>query len=168
MRTHTYRRDGTGNGPISDHLRHLHQRLDESQPYDSGDITVEQTTRGIRFWLKNPPVAGQSALFNWQTPKKELDPTAAVQKFTFVYISPKNPLVTTGLVDLVLGVSIVARPGIWQAVQAVPAQNSTTLKYNVPQIPLPGSGGVPSGSPLSGDADGPDVFWILWSPTVYC
>jgi hypothetical protein len=103
---------------------------------------------------------------DWQSPK-ELDPTVAVAAGTFVYVSPKNPLVTTGLVDLVLGTLTTARPGIWQAVQAVSAK-TTAGKYNVPQVPLPGAGSAPSGSPLKGDADGTNVFWIPWCPTVYC
>jgi hypothetical protein len=61
MRTHTRHRDGSGNGPASDYINQLHQRLDEAQPYDSTDITVEQTTRGIRFYLKNPAAAGGQA-----------------------------------------------------------------------------------------------------------
>jgi hypothetical protein len=102
----------------------------------------------------------------WQNPK-ELDPTENVAANTFVYLSPHSPLVTTGLVDLVLGTLTLARPGIWQAVQAVPKQTLAGA-YNVPQVPLPGAGSAPSGSPLKGDADGPNVFWILWCPTVYC
>jgi len=96
---------------------------------------------------------------DWQSPK-ELDPTVAVAAGTFVYV-------TTGLVDLVLGTLTTARPGIWQAVQAVPAKTAAG-KYNVPQVPLPGAGSAPSGSPLKGDADGTNVFWIPWCPTVYC
>lgn len=103
---------------------------------------------------------------NWQTPK-ELDPTVAVASGVYVYISPQNPLVTTGLVDLVSQEPTTARPGIWQAVQAVPAQ-TIDGQYNVPQIPLPEAGDAPSGTPLSGDADGTDVYWMPWCPTPYC
>jgi hypothetical protein len=100
----------------------------------------------------------------WQTPYKELDPTVAVAVGTFVYLSPGNPLVTTGLTDLVSGLVVNAPAGIWQAAQNVPAQVtvSSVVKYNVPQIPYPGaSGATPSGTPLKGDLDGANVFWIF-------
>ena len=165
MRSHTNNFGGVGNGPDSDHLKRMHQRLEEMQPFDSETIAWEQTTRGLRAHIVNPTVNGKKG-WAWQSPK-ELDPTVSVSSGTFVYVSPLNTLVTTGLIDLILGVTTTCRPGIWQAVQSVPPKTSLG-KYNMPQVPLPGSGGVPTGSPLKGDADGPNVFWILWAPTVYC
>lgn len=103
----------------------------------------------------------------WQSPNKELDPTVPVMPGTFVFISPANPISTTGLVDLVYGSLMTARPGIWQAVQLVPAKNSSN-EYNVPQIAPLGYPTVPYGTPLSGNADGPDIFWIPFAPVFYC
>ena len=110
-------------------------------------------------------VGGGGGGWQWQKPKKELDGTILVPGpnsngiSTAVYISPNNPLVTIGATDLIAGVTILARPGIWIAVQDVPAD--TGSGYNVPQ--LPPILGVPSGDPLSGDADGPNVFWLpIW------
>ena len=92
----------------------------------------------------------------WQSPK-ELDPTKSVPKNTFVYVSPQNPIATVGLVDLSSsGATLQATPGIWQAIQTVPAKTSSG--YNVPQDPVPGSGGT-------GDLDSTGVFWVLWKST---
>jgi hypothetical protein len=95
----------------------------------------------------------------WQTPNKELDPTVAVSKGTWVYISPNNPLVTTGLTDLAAGTILQSPPGIWEAAQNVPAQVTVggVIKYNVPQLPTEGT---PSGTPLAGDLDASTLFWI--------
>ena len=103
----------------------------------------------------------------WQAPDKELNPTVAVAVNTLVYISPQNPLATTGLVDLITNALTTARPGIWLCVQAVPAKN-TSGKYNVPVVPYPSRGGAVSGSPLTGDADSTELFWMLVSPVPYC
>ena len=109
------------------------------------------------------PQGGGSG-FPWQKPK-ELDPANAVAKDTFVYVSPQNTLATVGLTDLVLNTIVQATPGIWQAIQDVPAETSLGY-YNVPQDPVPGSGTtVPSGDPLSGDLDSNTVFWVLWKST---
>jgi hypothetical protein len=98
----------------------------------------------------------------WQSPK-ELDPTVAVKKGIWVYISPNNDIVITGLNDLVAGTNKKAYPGIWEAAKDVPATDGTS--YNVPQIDYPGATGTPSGTPLKGDLDGDDVYWILICPT---
>jgi hypothetical protein len=108
-----------------------------------------------------------SSGLNWQKPHKELDPTVAVAAGTFVYISPANPLVTTGLTDLVLNTPMTAMPGIWMALKNVPAQTtvSGTVEYNMPQ---PLTAGATSGSPLQGDADNAAAFWIPWADIMNC
>ena len=100
--------------------------------------------------------------FPWQSPK-ELDPTKIVSTNTFVYISPNNPLVGTGLVDLVSGNMTLAQAGIWQARVDVPAQVTVggVVKYNVPQLPYLGVSGT-------GDLDNASVYWILWSQAPVC
>ena len=134
-----------------------------------GAKTIPDARGGFHLVIPKPLNGshGGTSTFPWQKPQKELDPTVAVSKDTFVYISPLNPLVSPGLVDLISGNITMSRPGIWQAAQDVPVKNGLG-KYNVPQTPLPGAGGVPSGSPLSGDADGANVFWLFWAPTPYC
>lgn len=111
-----------------------------------------------------PKGGGGSFEFPWQKPNKELDPTVAVKSGIFVYVSPQNPIATTGLTDSVSGEIIIVTPGIWQAVQTVPAQVTVagTVKYNVPQ---PIAQAATSGSPLEGDADAAGLFWIPWSAT---
>lgn len=131
-----------------------------------GNVIV-QWQQGV-YRISSKPMPNGTYTFPWQSPK-ELDPTVAVSKDTFVYISPLNPLVTTGLTDIDLGVPVKALPGIWQAAQDVPAQTSDTPpQYNVPQIPYPGGGSAPVGTPLKGDLDGTGVYWILWSQAPIC
>lgn len=105
---------------------------------------------------------GGSGGFPWQKPNKELDPTISVKKYTCVYISPLNPLVTTGLKDLVSGNVTKSTAGVWCCVQPVPAQVtiSSVVNYNVPVSPVPGAPSMPLGSPLAGDFDGTNVFWV--------
>ena len=166
MRTYNISPDGSGDGAESDFINRVLKRImAELQFYDSGTITWEQTTRGVRAHVINPTFGGQGGI-NWQTPK-ELDPTVGVSINTLVYISPNNPLVTTGLVDLTLMALTKSRPGIWLCVQAVPAENGSN-QYNVPQVPYPGNGGTVTGTPLTGDADGSTLFWMLISAMPYC
>jgi len=110
--------------------------------------------------IATSPAAGLPAAgLRLQSPNLELDGTVFVPKNTVVYISPNNLLVTAGATDLVLGVNTKSQPGHWIAKKDVPA--GTGNGYNVPQLPLPGaSGSAPSGSPLAGDEDGDNVFWI--------
>lgn len=105
--------------------------------------------------------------FPWQVPNKELDPTVAVTAGTAVYISLNNPLAVTGLMDLVLAVVIPAPPGVWIALKNVPAQVvvSGVTKYNVPQLPTPGT---PAGTPLAGDLDGSTVYWARLGTASTC
>ena len=100
----------------------------------------------------------------WQTPYKELDPSVAVSKDTLVYISPKNLLVTVGLVDLQSsGATVQATAGIYLALLDVAP--ATSSGYQVPADPIFNSGvTAPSGSPLRGDLDvttAPLVYWLL-------
>lgn len=104
-------------------------------------------------------VGGISGI-HYQTPNKELDPTISVSKNTLVFISPQNPLCQVGLKDLQTGTILMATAGQWLCVQDCPA--ATVAGYNVPQDPFPGyNTSAPSGTPLTGDADAPTVFWIL-------
>lgn len=88
-------------------------------------------------------------------PPVELDPTQVCAAGDWRYVSPLNPLVTTGLKDLVAGSVIKAKPGLWRAKKAVPAQATVSgvTSYNVPQLPYPGASGT-------ADIDGTNVFWI--------
>jgi hypothetical protein len=109
--------------------------------------------------------------FDWMYPThREYDPTLPYSAGKFMTISPKNALVTAGMTDLVLGTVIKSPPGIWQAAQNVPAQTTDSPpKVNVPQMPLPGAAGaVPTGTPLKGDYDGANVFWIPWAGYPSC
>ena len=58
MRSNTDTPDGRGNDGFADHLRRDRQRMIELQFYDSGTITWEQMTRGVRAHLRNPQIAG--------------------------------------------------------------------------------------------------------------
>lgn len=121
---------------------------------------VQQLQRELYMQRRRSSAIPIQAGWQWQTPNKELDPTVAVASGIVVYISPENTLCTAGLTDLILATNVKAIPGVWISVQAVPAASGGN--YNVPQIPP--ILGAPSGSPLSGDADNANVFWIqLWS-----
>ena len=127
----------------------------------SSQNATAQNARAIdklrRRSLPSPPPGLQ-----WQLPDKELDPTRAVSVGTLVCISPNNPLVTTGLKDLVSGNVTKSTAGTWCCVKNVPAQVtiSSVVNYNVPVSPVPGAPGTPSGSPLAGDFDATNVFWV--------
>jgi len=136
-----------------------------------GNITVQWQQGVYRISSKPTPATGGSG-FPWMYPThKELDPTLPYAAGYCAYISPFNDLVQVGLMDLVdTGVIHTAIPGIWLAVKAVPPQAvvAGVMKYNVPQLPLFGATGLPAGTPLKGDADGTDVFWIMLSPAGVC
>ena len=53
MRSKNIQSDGSGNSAESDFVNRVLERLHkELQFYDSGTVTVEQTTRGVRFHVK--------------------------------------------------------------------------------------------------------------------
>ena len=103
---------------------------------------------------------GSTSGLIWQTPNRELDPSVSVSENTLVYISPNNPLVSTGLKDLDTGDVEMAIPGIWCAMVDIPSQVtvSSVINYNVPKEPVVGS---VTGTPLSGDMDTDLVKWKL-------
>lgn len=167
MRTYTQNKP-VGTDAATDYMVRQQSRANlELQIYDSTTVKVEHTTRGVRLHAKQTPKSSGGMV--WQSPK-ELDPTVAVAAGTFVYISPGNPLVTSGLMDLVALRTIASPPGIWQAIKSVPAQVTVSgvVKYNVPQLPYPGATGATSGTPLKGDLDGPNLFWVQWSGAPIC
>jgi hypothetical protein len=173
MRSYNLQKDGTGNGAGSDYINRILKRLEELQFYDSQTIGVEQTTRGTRFNLKAIK-SGDSSGFSWQQPNLELDPTLAVPKWTFVYISPLNPIVTTGMLDLVTGELTSAQPGTWQAKVNIPAQavnpagKPAGTYFNVPAVVTRADQAVPTGTPLEGDLDSAMLLWIKWPETNSC
>jgi|ERR1035437_272207 hypothetical protein len=52
MRSKNIQSDGSGNGPDSDFINRVLERLKELQFYSTATVTVEQTTRGTRFHAK--------------------------------------------------------------------------------------------------------------------
>lgn len=110
--------------------------------------------------------SGGGSGLNFQFPR-ELDPTVPVPAMTLIYISPANPLATAGLTDLVTDQLIHAMPGIWLSLQSVPAEVtvSGTVKYNMPQVL---ASGTVSGTPLKGDADNAEIFWIPIAGIMNC
>jgi hypothetical protein len=108
-----------------------------------------------------PAITGGGAGWDWMyAAHKELDPTLTYSAGKAAYVSPQSALATTGLMDLVAGVVTTVAPGTWLCVKNVPAQTTVAgvVKYNVPQ-PVPQLG-APAGSPLKGDADNANLFWI--------
>ncbi len=104
--------------------------------------------------------AGFPPTWVWKQPYKEIDPALPVAQDTWVYISPNNTIVTTGLVDVVSGLTVKSCEGFWQAAKNVPRATSDG-KYNVPVFPYPGATGTPTGSPgiVQGDLDSDTIFW---------
>ena len=99
----------------------------------------------------------------------EIDPTTVTPKGAYKYVSPESFLAKTGYIQLTpgphIGETAKALPGRWRAVKDVPAAVSGS--YNVPQPPP--VLGVPAGTPLKGDAEDSNVFWIQDGPTYdYC
>ena len=147
-------------GPLYNWLQYLVRWITSERVIQIMGFTVKETTDG-KYFVPNPTVPQLAGLV-WQTPNKELDPTKSVLKNTLVYVSPQNPIVTTGLTDLVSGSVTNASAGVYCAAQNIPAQVtvSGTVKYNVPVNPVPGAPSATSGSPLSGDYDGTNVYWL--------
>ena len=117
----------------------------------------------LRRRIVTPPGGIGSGKFWMYEDHREGDPTLPYDADTFMYLSVNNPLVITGMIDVVSGLTAFSKPGYWQAAQNVPPQTSDTPpKYNVPVFPYPGATGTPTGSPLKGDLDVPGLFWIFW------
>lgn len=76
----------TGNDAAAEHAQRQQARSQlELQIYDSEDITVRQTTRGLRLYLRKriyPQPAAKSGL----NPRGEYDPTASYAVFDLVVI----------------------------------------------------------------------------------
>ena len=143
----------------SHHHVMLHTRVLEGDGLvigTQGRITVSWNGKSYVIDLARQPAAGISG-FRWQNPK-ELDPTKSVAKDVFVYVSPLNPLVTDGIVDLVTDVLVFVKPGVWQARKAVPAKDGDG-KYNAPQHPYPNYTG-------ENVLDDDTIFWIYWGDIV--
>ena len=154
MRTNTNNPDGSGNGPESDYLNRIRQRLLELQFYDSQTIAFEQTTRGVRAHVRNPQVLG---ITGWFFGTKIELPTAPYGSFgaqQVIHIQATHAIVTTGIRDLAnpTGPLVTSCAGIWVATQYVPSQTTVSGNpvWNLPQYPMP----VPS------NFDDPTNFWI--------
>ena len=121
----------------------------------------EHKESGKYFIPPNIPPSG-GGLWPWMYPTHvELDPTLTYSKGTCAYLSPQNPLVTVGLVDLDSTVLEQATAGIVLALVDIPAK--TVSGYNVPKDPVTDLG-VPSGTPLTGNLDGGTAKWVLIKP----
>jgi hypothetical protein len=121
------------------------------------------TTAGTNATSVWAQISGGGGGSNWQSPR-ELDPTRAVPAGTKVFITPDNPIITTGIVDRGSGTLTMAQTGIWEAAVTVPAKalDGAVMKYHVPQFPYPGAGGYSAGPPVTGGLDAPTMFWIYW------
>ena len=108
---------------------------------------ISQSVPGTSYFLQQGTVFWQPIGSSDPWPPVELDPTKAHSTGDYVYISPANTLVTSGMIDLDSDIQTFTDPGIWRAVKAVPAMSESM--YHVPQLPLPGANGtVPGGSPM--------------------
>lgn len=148
----------------SDDVHRQWKRANTSTAQQASDtLAISALSRKVEQMRRRMVGAPLQAIFKWQEPNKELDPSIDVEPNTLVYISPDSNLVTTGYTDPTGGAATKAYPGIWLSAQYVPPTDGTN--YNVPQTDYPGATGTPTGSPLKGDLDGEDVYWILICPT---
>jgi hypothetical protein len=127
-------------------------------------FTVKQDATGKYF--APPNSIPQSTGILYKDPI-ELDPSFPVPAKKLVYISPLNPLVTVGLIDLTTGVLVTASPGTWYSKKSVPAQITVSgfVKYHVPQKLIQAT---PTGTPLKGDADSDAVYWLPVGGVLNC
>lgn len=149
---------GDPSQPVTRQWLQINDAREATRGLRSGRVTDSSILAGVHRQIMTGVM--------WQTPC-ELDPTCDICPNRLVYLSPQNPLVTTGLIDLVSATLTLSPAGIWLSRQYVPAQNEAG-KYNVPQLPYPGATGIPAGSPLTGDLDGPDVYWVLIAQVPMC
>ena len=126
-----------------------------------GDVIVEWVHGIYRIRVKPRRGGGGSMTgLQFQQPYVELDPTIAVAQWTIVCVSPTNPIATTGLKDLVSGLTVNAQTGFWVAAVNIPAQTGDTPpKYNVPVMP-PSVAWVSSPGSQKGDLDQPGILWL--------
>ena len=155
-------------------MRQLKRWIRQSMVLDTkGAKRCPQPNGGVIWVINQAPQTVASSGIRLQGPNLELDPTAAVARGVVVYVSPQNPLATTGLFDLVINDNVLhtANPGWWIALKNVPAEvvnpagYAAGTYYNVPAAPPQGA---TSGTPLKGDMDGANVYWGPWTPTAFC
>lgn len=156
----------TGSNPLVSWLNRLLAAARSCELKPGVGYKLKKTPQGTVLDIEAKSGGGG---FRWQSPNKELDPTLLVAKYTFVYITPGNDIVVTGLTDLVSNALTKACEGFWQANDDIPPKDGDG-KYNVPVHPYPSATGTPTGSPgaVMGDLDAvgedgkPAVKWIYW------
>ncbi len=118
----------------------------------------EQKASG-KYFIPPNVVAG-GGRWPWMYPTHiEGDSSQSYSAGYSMYMSALNPLVTTGMTDLVSGANATSCQGVWLAMQNIPAAASS--KWNVPQFPYPTNPGTvaPTGTPLKGDLDNAGLYW---------
>lgn len=158
--------DVLGGGSDAIHLRELKKLIKQNRILSvQGGKLKPDPCGGFHLIIapQKPNSTGSSSTSTlWMYPDHvELDPTLPYSKGRLAYISPANPLVTTGMKDAISGLVVQAFQGIYEAVVDVPPQTTDTPpKYNVPLPQVPQ--GAVSGTPLKGDFDSPTIFWRRW------
>ena len=150
----------TGESPKFFFMRCVWHALWNGQfPFANTDTVKYEFKNGFySFKAAAGGIAGSNG-WDWMYPThKELDPTLSYSKNKWVYVSELNPLVTTGMVDIVSDSNVISCQGLWQCVKDVPA--AVGGKFNVPVFPYPTAPAIPSGTPLMGDLDDPLIYWI--------
>ena len=134
--------------------------LNDGQIY-SVLLALQKLSREVAKQRRRIVGGGEAAAgWPWMYPDHiEGDSSQSYSAGYCMYLSALNPLVTTGMTDLVSGANATACQGVWLAMQNIPAAASS--KWNVPQWPYPVSFGAsaPSGTPLKGDLDNPGLYW---------
>ena len=138
----------SGTSPLVSWLNEIRAAILSAQLLPGKGYSVKNASEGQIISMDFG--GGGKGTFRWQSPK-EHSSTIAVSKDTFVFISPGNILVTTGLIDIDSTVLTYSPPGIWQALIDVPA--ATGSGYHCPKL-MPTTG--------SNLADSPTLYWALW------
>ena len=145
-------------------------------PFGSTPSVKVRCSGGTYFWDANSqsnPGGGLITGLQFQQPYVELDPTIAVKARTIVSTSPTNPIVTTGLYDLVSGALVNCDVNYWVAAVDIPAQvvnpagRPAGTYYNVPFMP-PSVAWVSSPGSQKGDLDQPGIVWLPWQRIGNC
>ena len=155
----------------SDNALKLWQKMNQSVRQVEGIVNVvNQVSKDVEKKRRQILGAmGGTAGWDWMYPDhKELDTAYGYDAGKFVYISPLNTLVTTGLTDIVSNTLVQSCEGLWQANRDIPPISGG--KFNVPVFPYPTGMGVsaPTGAPLKGDLDAldasgqPAIYWLYW------